>query len=271
MNFWQAYANFVRQRLNPRKSAADIGGVIRQGAEEARALRGKRVVAAGGKRYRLVPVKTKVMTQEDEIGEMVAVFVKPHLQEGDVITISESLVAITQGRAFAMEAIRPGFFAKLLYPWVAHVSYGTGLGCPGSMQKAIEDVGLGRILLATFCALLGKVVRRRGVFHCIAGERVRSIDVRWNHPIPLKGAKDYVILAPLNMEEICARLHRQTGHPVAIVDVNDVASRVLAQKGLPMAEEELAGALRGNPAGQGGEQTPVVLVRPEQSSGLLVS
>lgn len=263
MNLWQAYASFVRSHLNPQRNAQAIGGAIRQGAEEAKALRGKRVVDVGDKQCRLVPVKTKLVTNEDDIGEVVAVFVQPHLQDGDIIAISESLVAITQGRAFAMEDIHPGFFAKLLYPWVTHVSYGTGLGCPGSMQKAIEEVGLGRIVLATICALAGRLVRRRGLFYAMAGERVRSIDVRWNHPIPLKGAKDYVILSPLDTEEICGQLHRQTNHPVAIVDVNDVSSRVLAQQGLPIAEEDLAEALRGNPAGQGREQTPFVLVRQE--------
>lgn len=264
MNLWQAYANLVRKRLNPRRNAAGIGGSIKQGAEEAKKLRGKRVVESRGRRYRLVPIKTKVVTDEDDIGDIVMDFVQPHLQEGDLITISESLVAISQGRAFAMEDIKAGFFAKLLFPWVTHVSYGTGLGSPGSMQKAIEEVGLGKILLATTYALAGKLTKRRGLFYQVAGERIRSIDVRWNHPIPLKKAKDYVILSPLNTEEICARLRKQTSHPVAIVDVNDLSSRVLAQSELPISEEDLAQALRGNPAGQDGQQTPIVLVRPEE-------
>lgn len=263
MNLWQSYADFVRKRLNPRRNAQAVGGAIRRGAEESRGRRGKLTVDVGGNRFRLVPIKTRIFTEEDDIGEIVALFVQSQLEEGDIIAISESLVAITQGRAFPMAEIRPGFFAKLLYPWVTHVSYGTGLGSPGSMQKAIEEVGVGRIVLATFCALPGRLVRRRGAFYGIAGERVRSIDVRWNHPIPLRGARDYVILSPLSPQEVCDRLHQQTNHPVAIVDVNDVSSRVLAHRGLPIAQDHLAEALRGNPAGQDGERTPFVLVRRE--------
>jgi len=262
MDLWRLYADFVRKRLNPKKNAQAVGGMVRRGAEEARAQRGKGVVEVAGKRYRLIPVGTKILTEGDGMCEVVETFVEPHLRPGDIIAISESVVAISQGRAFAMDEIRPGFFAKLLYPWVTHVSYGTGLGSPGSMQKAIEEVGVARILLATLYALMDKILRRRGGFYRIAGERIKSIDVRWDHPIPLKGAKDYVVLCPVHMDGLCAVLSDQTGHPVAIVDVNDVSSRVLCHHGLPIPEEELAQALKGNPAGQDGQKTPVVLVRP---------
>jgi len=261
MGFWETYANLVRKYVNPRRDARAVGGSVRQGAEQAREQRGKELVAVRGRQYRLVPIRTKVVTRDDDLDEVVRVFVQPQLQNGDIVAISESLVAISQGRAFAMADICPGFFAKLLYPWVTNVTYGTGLGCPGSMQKAIEDVGLWRILLATLCGLTDRLTRRRGGFYRVAGERVRSIDVRWNHPITLAGAKDYVILSPLDIEGICASLHDQTGCGVAIVDVNDVSSRVLASAGLRMPEEDLARALRGNPAGQSGQQTPFVLVR----------
>jgi hypothetical protein len=262
MGAWETYANLVRKYLNPQKTARAVGGAIRHGAEQSRELRGKESVTVGGNQYRLVPVKTKVITKDDDLDEVVRAFVQPSLRNGDIIAISESLVAIAQGRAFAMRDIRPGFFAKLLYPWVTNVTYGTGLGCPGSMQKAIEDVGLWRILSATFCGLMGRLTGLRGAFYQVAGERVKSIDVRWNHPIPLDGASDYVILSPLNGKEVCASLRAQTGCAAAIVDVNDVSSRVLAHDGLPISEEDLAQALRGNPAGQDGQQTPFILLRP---------
>ena len=130
MDLWRLYADFVRKHLNPKKNAQAVGGMVQQGAEEARAQRGKGLVEVAGKRYRLIPVTTKIVTDEDGICELVETFVEPHLRKGDIIAISESVVAILQGRAFPMDKIRPGFFAKLLYPWVTHVSYGTGLGSP---------------------------------------------------------------------------------------------------------------------------------------------
>ncbi len=54
--------------------------------------------------------------------------------EGDVIALSESIVAITQKRVIPIDKVQPSFLARVLYPWVSNVNYGVGLRSPQSMQ-----------------------------------------------------------------------------------------------------------------------------------------
>jgi len=74
------------------------------------------------------------------------------LEPGDVVAMSEKVVAITQGRSFPMDEIRVSPLARLLSRFVSRVPIGIGLGRPQTMQLALEEAGASRILLAAACA-----------------------------------------------------------------------------------------------------------------------
>src|SRR5690625_5804402 len=53
---------------------------------------------------------------------------------------------------------------------------GIGLGDPTTLELAIREVGLPRIVAASAAGAAGKVIGRRGLFYEVAGANVRAID-----------------------------------------------------------------------------------------------
>ena len=53
------------------------------------------------------PVKTKVVYKGDVLTDIMDEYVMPFIKEGDMIFISEKIVAISQGRAFDIDDIKP--------------------------------------------------------------------------------------------------------------------------------------------------------------------
>ena len=73
----------------------------------------------------------------------------------------------------------------------------------------------------------------------------------------------FIVLGPEQTLETCQMLKQLTYLDVAIVDICDIArnNRIVAHTaGTNVAF--LLKALQGNPAGNGAEQTPLVLIRP---------
>ncbi|HIW62311.1 MAG TPA: asparagine synthase (glutamine-hydrolyzing) [Candidatus Stackebrandtia excrementipullorum] len=182
--------------------------------------------------------------------------------------VSEKIVAITQGRSFFTWEIHPGWWARRLSKHVVRTPYGIGLGDPTTMQLAIDEVGLGRILLAAGAALAGKAVGQRGVFYKVTGPAVRAIDGPTEYSA--YPANVSAKLAPADPDgaaarisaAIRARLPRSAtarfGGTV-VIDANDLGQNVLGHDtGLPT--ETLVEAFADNPLGQGRQQTPLAVV-----------
>lgn len=64
--------------------------------------------------YARLPVRTRLITERDDLVEVVAYYTEGLVQPGDVVVLSESMVAIAQGRAILSAEIKPGFAARLL-------------------------------------------------------------------------------------------------------------------------------------------------------------
>nr|MBP7965390.1 coenzyme F420-0:L-glutamate ligase [Paludibacteraceae bacterium] len=106
----------------------------------------KLAIEIDGVSYLRIPVKTHVVMREDDLFEVLDKYTKEIRQPGDIIFVSEKIVAITQGRSFPISEIKPGWFAKFLVKFVYKSPYGIGLGSPYTMQLAVEDVGVPRLL-----------------------------------------------------------------------------------------------------------------------------
>ena len=61
------------------------------------------VRVVGERKFLRVPVKTKIVTEQDNIIDVIRESAQGILQPGDVITVSEKVVAITQGRAYRID------------------------------------------------------------------------------------------------------------------------------------------------------------------------
>ncbi|MGI6248354.1 MAG: coenzyme F420-0:L-glutamate ligase [Acutalibacteraceae bacterium] len=205
------------------------------------------------------PVKTHVIMAGDNLNEVMDKYVKPHLKDGDMIFISEKIVAISQGRAFRIDDIKPGRMAKFLSRFVQKTSYGIGLGSPWTMQLAIDDIGRPKILFAALCSALTKPFGIRGVFYNIVGTKGRAIDGPCDYTLPPYNR--YAKLAPEDPDKVARSLKEHTGHSVAVVDANDIACNMLGRSDESIDAEMCAAIFSDNPLGQSSQQTPIGIVR----------
>lgn len=216
-------------------------------------------ITVDGQSWSRLPIKTYIITDKDIILEVIEKYTSPHLQNGDLIFISESVVAITQGRAVALKDIQPSFFAKKLSKAVYKNPHGIGLSIPESMELAIREAGLPRILMAATISVITKPFGFRGIFYKIAGNNINAIDVRASHTLPRY--RDYVILAPANPNRIAKDIAKALGHKIVIIDANDLGVAVLGKSSTDIEDEFCKQVFRDNPLGQAQEQTPLAIVR----------
>ena len=210
--------------------------------------------------YDRMPIKTHVITDADTVGAVLTKYAKPMLQDGDIVFLSEKAVACTQKRAIPMKDIHPRWLARTLCRFVYKNPYGIGLSIPETMEMALRECGVIRILFAAFCSIIGKLFRRRGWFYMVAGEKARSIDGPCDCTIP--PYNEYVVLGPLNPDEAAREGAEQSGCPLlAVVDINDLGGNILGVSDPSMDRELLVRILKDNPLGQSDEQTPLGIIR----------
>ena len=218
------------------------------------------VKEVNGRRYDRIPVRTHVIVKGEDIARIVDEYTKDIRQPQDIIVVSEKATAASQGRAIPIESIRPGFWAKLLVRFVTKTEYGIGLGMAETLQMAIQECGLPRILFAAAIGGFSKIVlRRRGVFYKIAGERARAIDGPTHYTIPPYNR--CVVLAPLRPDRVAAAIKRLTGHDAAIIDANDLGQNIMGVSSALLRSMPLQQILCDNPLGQSTEQTPIGIIR----------
>jgi hypothetical protein len=219
------------------------------------------VIEACGRRVRRIPVKTHVVLETDRLVETVKRYALTAAQTGDIVTIAESPVAVMQGRAIPISRIRVGFWARLLWRFVKKVPYGIGLRSPWSMQCAIDEVGAPRIVRASLAGAWGKLRGRSGDFYKVAGKQAAMIDAA--HTSGVKEFYECVIKGPKDPDGTAQVLSNELGLPVAIVDANDIFGCAVVGAPAGLDVKLVQEAMRDNPAGQGDELTPIIILRPE--------
>ena len=212
-----------------------------------------------GVSYLRIPVKTHVVMREDDLFEVLDKYTKDVRQPGDIIFVSEKVVAITQGRAFPISEIKPGWFAKFLVKFVYKSPYGIGLGSPYTMQLAVEDVGVPRLLLGCAAALVTKPFGIRGVFYKVCGPRAYAIDGPCDCTIPPYNR--YAKMAPKNPDKVARKLKEKLGNEVIVLDANDLNVDILGKSSKDLDVKFLKALFKDNPLGQNSQQTPVAIVR----------
>ena len=118
------------------------------------------IITVDGKDYMRLPIKTHVVTDKDVIADVAEKYAMEHMQEGDILFISEKCVACSQKRAVPLDEINPRPLAKLLCKFVLKTPHGIGLGIPETMEMALRECGTFRILCAAFVSAIGKLFRR---------------------------------------------------------------------------------------------------------------
>ncbi|MBI2641636.1 asparagine synthase (glutamine-hydrolyzing), partial [Candidatus Roizmanbacteria bacterium] len=235
----------------------------------------KLIIKVEKKEYRRYPIRTELFQKGDSIEEKVRRHLIPAVQtlgnemntKRFFIVISEKIVAITQGRSYFIWDIKPSFLATLLSKFVSKTPYGIGLGSPWTMQLAIEEVGLGKILLASIMAFLTKPIGLKGIFYKIAGREVASIDGPTEYSLYPSNVS--AKLGPKNPEKIAEQMREKILSSsqipkdyflgTVIIDANDLGQKVLGNS-TSLSNNLIEKIFSDNPMGQADEQTPVVLV-----------
>lgn len=246
-------------------------------------------IQVNGKKYLRYPIKTEVFKKGDNIPEKISkiipVSIKHLIKTNKIenkwfVVVSEKVVAVAQGRAHFIWDIKPSIFASILSRFVSRVPWGIGLGSPWTMELAIREVGLPRILLASMLGGLGRLGGVRGVFYRIAGRSAAGIDGPTEYS--LYPANVSAKLLPKEPQRVCEEIDRVIRNHksqitnnksitniqinkfsnylgCAIIDANDIGRNVLGNT-TKLSNKLIEDIFKDNPMGQTNEQTPVTIV-----------
>lgn len=226
-------------------------------ANEGKALE----VVVDGMSYARIPIRTRVVMPGDDLDAVISEYAASAVQPGDLLFVTEKIVAITQGRSYTLDEIRVRPLARFLSKYVTRTPYGIGLGMPETMEMALRECGTPRILFAAAVSAVTKIFGRRGDFYRVAGDKARAIDGPTSGTIPPYNKA--VVLGPTDPKGVAARIKSRLGGiaEVAVVDINDIGGNILGSTLDKAGEQRLVRILRDNPLGQGHESTPLGVIR----------
>lgn len=220
----------------------------------------KLLIELEGEKWIRLPIKTHFITSNDKLDEVIEKYVLLLAQNSDIVVLGQKIVSILQKRLVYKKNLQVGFWAKFLSQFAKKTPYGFSVGNPLKMQVAINLAGLPRILFASFLAGLFKIFGIYGIFYRLAGHQINQLDGFYGEAFPQYS--EIGILGPVDCDNLCQKLKEKYDLSFAIVDINDLGGNILGKSSdLNGKEKLLLGILKDNPAGQGKEQTPILILR----------
>lgn len=247
MNYW--YEGNLNENVNRREK----NGVIYY-------IRGMRKVE--GHRMERYGVHTHFVEEGESYIQLILDYVLPLYQPGDILSISEKVIAMCQENTVHMEDVQVGWLAGFLSRFGHRTKSGIGVTEPHKLQLAINMRGGLKVFLAAVIGAVGKLFGKRGLFYKILGVEVAGIDGFYDHSA-FQSYHQMATLTPKNPDRVCQRIEDKTGIPTMLVDANDIDVVILGTS-LTLrcvAEDILIEYIKDNPAGQDDECTPFVLIR----------
>jgi hypothetical protein len=199
-------------------------------------------------------VRTRLIVKGDDLAALMREALHGLARPGDVVAVAETAVAIAQGRFIGAETIRPSRLARVLARRAGALAT---INQPESLQLVIDQVGAWRVFGAAVLQVAGRAVGRRGVFYELLGEAIAAIDGYTGTLPPYERA---IVLGPAEPDRVSTELAAALGLHVAIVDANDLRRAKALGASPGVVREGVERALLGNPAGNGDEQTPLVVI-----------
>lgn len=218
-------------------------------------------ISVDGVEYERIPLKTHVVMPGEKLMDVVEQYAVAELRDGDIFFITEKIVAIMQGRSYALDEIQPRKLATFLSRYVTKTAYGIGLGIPQTMEMALREVGTPRVLFASAVAAVTKAFGRRGDFYRIVGDKARSIDGPTDGTIPPYNKR--VVLGPVDPHGVAREVQQALGLDIVVMiaDINDIGGNILGSNSTKQHELVVARILSDNPLGQGTQSTPMGIIR----------
>ena len=160
-----------------------------------------------------------VQIGEDYI-EIIKKYVAPHYQEGDILSISEKIIALCQKRVVYKKDMKVSFLAKFLSKFAMRSDAGIGVDSPYKMQFAIDLCGRIKVIFAAILAGIGKLFHKKGIFYSIVGMEVTGLDGFYDKVFPEYG--EFGIRIPEDPVGVCNEIYEKLGIKSMIVDANDI-------------------------------------------------
>lgn len=201
-------------------------------------------------------VPTHILTDIDDIVDVIDLYTKDFRQPGDIVAVAESVVAITQRQYFRPQEVKPGFWAKRLSYFVP--SKGS-LSSRHGYQVAMNQIGTAKMVSAFFIGAVGKAFGKKGLFYELAGRPAELIDDITGTMPPFD---KYIVAGPKDPEGVVARIKERTGMHAAIADANDLKRAMILAATPGLDPQAVSKMLLDNPFGNAAEQTPIVVLRP---------
>lgn len=215
-------------------------------------------IEVDGHTWERLMVRTHIIQPGEDVIALLERYAAPLVRPGDWVAIGQKAVSIAQKRLVREKSVRPRKLAVFLSARVKRTQFGFGLGRPATMEVAIREAGIPRILAACAAHLIGRTLHRSGDFYRVAGRRVAAIDGATAWALP--PFNEFIVLYPDEPDGTCRRAAARLGTPVAIVDLNDLGGTVLGSS--PGVDRNLlCRVMADNPLGQGPYCTPLAIVR----------
>ena len=206
-------------------------------------------------KYKAFAIKTDLLGCFDDPVNTVIEYCKGFVEKNDILTIGESPLAIMQNRYIAPQNLEYSFFSKALC-YFFHPTSSLATAC--GIQLLINRIGITRITFALIVGFLFKLVGIKGMFYRLTGSESSLIDDISGTVIPYDKS---IVMGPLNADLFCKEVSKCLNVDVAVVDVNDLGGVKILASSNKTINKILKRNLISNPAGNGDEKTPIVLIR----------
>ena len=204
----------------------------------------------------LTPIPTRILTEKDDIIDTVARYVEGKIGPDDVISVAESVVAITQGRAIRPEDLKITKVAKICCRFIP--DYGS-LASPHGMQSLMDVEGKWRVAGALVMVFLGKLIGQNGLFYKWGGEQTALIDDVTGTMPPFD---KHIVYGPKDPDKVVAKLKERLGcFGALIADVNDLKRSRVVGESAGLNGQMAANLLIDNPFGNASQKTPIVIIK----------
>ncbi len=209
-------------------------------------------------KYKAFAIKTDLLGCFDNPVNTVIEYCKGIVEKNDILTIGESPLAIMQNRYISPQNLEYSLFSKALC-YFFHPTSSLATAC--GMQLLINKIGVTRITLALFVGFLFKLVGINGMFYRLTGSESSLID---DISGTVKPYDKSIVMGPLNADLFCKEVSNYLNIDVAVVDVNDLGGVKVLASSNKTVNKILKRNLISNPAGNGDEKTPIVLIREKK-------
>ena len=206
--------------------------------------------------YELIPVKTRILTHEDDIVKAVKEYCGGRVGKDDVVCVAESVVAITQGRFLDINDIQPKFAAKMLCKFFPVKG---SLSTRYAMQALMDEEGTKKVIYAFIVGSLSRLIGMHGVFYKMAGDQSKLID---DFSGTMPPYDKYMVFGPKDPAKVAEEITSALGcYGAAVADVNDLKKADILGVSTGVDKRWVSKILIDNPFGNGSEKTPMVIIR----------